>query len=191
MDRQLVVESDIIFSPQGKRVDRVTYAPLSTLRRISLSPEDERDLKDRVAFVVTTEELANYNVRFQGRQKVDELDTYVFRVTPRAFEKGERYFDGLVWVDDQELQVVKTYGKSVPDYAVNGRTNYSPRYETYRELVDGKYRFPTWTGADDKIPSPGGDIKFRVVVKYDNYKQFKSDVNITYGEEAPAEPARK
>lgn len=191
MDRQHVVESDIIFTPKGTRTERVTYAPLSTLRRISLSPEDERDFRSLVAFVLTTDDLPKYNVRYQGRQKVDELDTYVFRVGPKVIEKGERYFDGIVWVDDRDLQIVKSYGKTVPEVLSGPNQNRTPRYETYREQIDGKYWFPTWTGADETIQFPGNPVRIRIVVKYDNYKQFKSDVNITYGEEVPDSPAQK
>ena len=89
------VDSDIIFTLQGARTEKVVYAPLSTLRKISISPEDERDLKSIQPFVLTTEELPKYNVQYQGRQKVDELSTYVFRVSPRRLEKGERYFEAF------------------------------------------------------------------------------------------------
>ena len=191
MDRMHIVESDIIFTPKGTRTEKVTYAPMSTLRRISLSPEDERDFRNLVAFVLTTEDLPKYNVRYQGRQRVDELDTYVFRVGPKTIEKGERYFDGIVWVDEQDLQIVKSYGKTVPEVLSGPNQNRTPRYETYRELIDGKYWFPTWTGADETIQFPGNPVRIRIVVKYENYKQFKSEVNITYGEEAPATPPAK
>jgi hypothetical protein len=191
MNREYVVESDIIFTPSGSRTEKVTYAPLNTLRRIQISPEDERDFKNLVAFVLTTEDLPKYNVKYQGRQRVDELDTYVFRVGPKTIEKGERYFDGIVWVDDRDLQIVKSYGKTVPEILTGDKQNRTPRYETYREQIDGKYWFPTWTGADETIQFPGNPVHIRIVVKYDNYKQFKSDVNITYGDEVGTPPPAK
>jgi hypothetical protein len=190
MDRQYVVESDIVFSPGGTRTERVTYAPLNTLRRLSLTPEDERDFRNLVAFILTTEDLPKYNVRYQGRQHIDELDTYVFRVSPKTIEKGERYFDGVIWVDDRDYQIVKSYGKAVPDKLSGPNQNRAARFETYREQIDGKYWFPTWSGANESLPGPN-PVRFRVVVKYDNYKQFKSDTNITYGDEVDTPPVKQ
>ena len=182
------MESDIIFTPSGDRIERVTYAPLSTLRGISLSPEDERDLKSVQPFVLTIDDMHKYNVEYMGRQKVDELDTYVFMVGPKRIEKGERYFQGQIWVDDRDLQIVKTYGKAVPDIrgGKNGE-NLFPRFETYREQIDGKYWFPTWTGADDTLYFSSGSQRIRMIVRYENYKQFGSEINITFGDEVPSE----
>ena len=145
------VESDIIFTPSGQRIEKVTYAPLSTLRSISMSPEDERDLKSIQPFVLTTADIPKYNIEYMGRQKVDDLDTFVFMVGPKVMEKGQRYFQGQIWVDDRDLQIVKTYGKAVPAIRRKGEENLFPRFETYREQIDGKYWFPTWTGADDTL----------------------------------------
>jgi hypothetical protein len=183
------MESDIIFTPSGNRIERVTYAPLSTLRGISLSPEDERDLRSVQPFVLTTDDMHKYNVEYMGRQKVDELDTYVFMVGPKRIEKGERYFQGQIWVDERDLQIVKTYGKAVPDIR-GGKSgeNLFPRFETYREQIDGKYWFPTWTGADDTLYFSSGAQRIRMIVRYENYKQFGSEINITFGDEVPSEP---
>jgi hypothetical protein len=182
------IESDVIFTPQGTRTEKVVYAPLSTLRKISISPEDERDLKSVQPFVLTTEELPKYNVQYQGRQKVDELSTYVFRVGPKEIKPGERYFEGMVWVDDHDYQIVKTYGKAVPDIRKNGQENLFPRFETYREQIDGKYWFPTWTSADDTLYFSNGPQRIRMLVRYENYKQFKTETTITYGDEADQPP---
>lgn len=182
------MESDIIFTPSGDRIERVTYAPLSTLKGISLSPEDERDLRSVQPFVLTIDDMGKYNIEYMGRQKVDELDTYVFMVGPKRIEKGERYFQGQIWVDDHDLQIVKTYGKAVPDIrgGKNGE-NLFPRFETYREQIDGKYWFPTWTGADDTLYFSSGSQRIRMVVRYENYKQFGSQVKVTFGDEVPSQ----
>jgi len=180
------MESDIIFTPSGDRIERVTYAPLSTLRGISLSPEDERDLRSVQPFVLTSDDLHKYNVEYMGRQKVDELDTFVFMVGPKRIERGERYFQGQIWVDDRDLQIVKTYGKAVPDIrgGKNGE-NLFPRFETFREQIDGKYWVPTWTGADDTLYFSSGSQRIRMLVRYENYKQFGSEVKVTFGDEVP------
>jgi hypothetical protein len=183
------MEEDVIFTPGGQRIERVTYAPLSTLRHISLSPEDERDLRSIQPFVLTADELPKYNIEYQGRQKVDELDTFVFNVGPKTIERGQRYFQGMIWVDDRDLQIVKTYGKAVPDIRKNGQENLFPRFETYREQIDGKYWFPTWTRADDTLYFSSGAQRIRMTVRYENYKQFRSAVKVTYGDEVPETPA--
>jgi len=184
------VDSDIIFTPQGQRIEKVAYAPVPTLRKISVSPEDERDLRSIQPFVLTTDDLPKYNIQYQGRKKVDELSTYVFKVGPKKLEKGERYFEGLVWVDDRDFQIVKTYGKAVPDIRKNGQENLFPRFETYREQIDGKYWFPTWTGADDTLYFSTGSQRIRMIVRYENYKQFRSTIKVTYGDEVSAPPSK-
>ena len=184
------VEEDIMFTQDGKRFEKVVYAPLSTLRAISISPEDERDLRSVQPFVLTTDDLHKYDVKYMGRQNVDELSTYVFMVSPKRMEKGERYFQGQIWVDDRDLQIVKTYGKAVPDIRKKGQENLFPRFETYREQIDGKYWFPTWTGADDTLYFSRGPQRIRMIVRYEDYKQFRSTIRVTYGEEVPPEESQ-
>ena len=184
------IEADVIFTPSGKRIEKVVYAPLSNLRHIAISPEDERDLRDIQPFVLTTAELPKYNIEYQGRQKVDELDTYVFMVGPKRMEKGERYFQGMVWVDNHDFQIVKTYGKAVPDIRNKGQENLFPRFETYREQIDGEYWFPVWTSADDTLYFSTGPQRIRMVIRYENYKQFRSTVKVTYGDEVSPEKSK-
>ncbi len=185
--------SDIIFTPQGKRIEKVVYAPLSTLRRISISPEDDRDLRDIQPFVLTSDDIHKYNIRYLGRQRVDEIDTYVFFVSPKAIEKGERYFEGQIWVDDRDLQIVKTYGKAVPDIRGKGNENLFPRFETYREQIDGRYWFPTYTRADDTLHFQTGAQRIRMIVKYEDYKYFAAQSTIKYEgvDQQPAPPKRE
>ncbi|HWP85464.1 MAG TPA: hypothetical protein VNN17_09760, partial [Terriglobia bacterium] len=180
------IQSDFTFTPGGRRTEKVVYAPVSTLRRIAISPEDERDLKGIQPFVLTAEELPNYNVVYQGRQKIDEIPTLVFRVGPKKLEPGRRYFDGMVWVDDRDYQIVKTYGKAIPDIRRNGQENLFPRFETYREQIDGKYWFPTWTGADDTLYFANGPQRIRMIIRYENYKQFKPDAGAAAEAATPA-----
>ena len=184
------MEEDIMFTQDGKRFEKVVYAPLSTLRAISISPEDERDLRSVQPFVLTTDDLHKYDVKYMGRQNVDELSTYVFMVSPKRMEKGERYFQGQIWVDDRDLQIVKTYGKAVPDIRKKGQENLFPRFETYREQIDGKYWFPTWTGADDTLHFSSGPQRIRMIVRYEDYKQFRSTIKVTYGDEVPPEESQ-
>src|SRR5215472_3963161 len=103
---------DILFTPDGKRFERVTYAPVNTIKRIQFTQEDIDDIQKVWPFVMTPEELPKYDVKYVGREHVDELSTYVFDVEPKKLVKGERYFRGRIWVDDKDLQIVKTAGTS-------------------------------------------------------------------------------
>jgi hypothetical protein len=172
-DGEYRMTSDIVFSTTGKRYDKVTYAPPSTLQRVSLSEQDFADLQNVQPFVLTTNELPKYDITYVGRERVDELSTYVFEVKPKKIEKNQRYFQGRIWVDDKDLEIVKTYGKAVPDILKRNEENFFPRFETYRENIEGHYWFPTYTHADDILHFSSGDIRIRMTVRYKDYKRFR------------------
>jgi hypothetical protein len=172
---------DVLFDNTGKRIEQVVFAPANTLERITMTPEDMQDIRKLMPFVLTSDEIGEYNIKYVGQQKEDELNTYVFDISPKQIEKGKRYFEGRVWVDDHDLQIVKTFGKAVPDIK-KGKNNENlfPKFTTWREQIDGMYWFPTYTKADDELHFSGGDIHTRQIVKYTNYKRFGSAVKITY-----------
>jgi len=180
--------SDIIFSADGKRTEKVVRAPVSTMRLL-LDPGDEQDLRNVQPFVLTTDQIAEYDIRYLGRQKVDEIPCYQFAVKPKKLEKGKRYFEGEIWVDDRDFQIVKTFGKGV-GLLKKGADNQYPRFETYRQQIDGKYWFPTYTRADDTLHFKDMNQRLRMTVKYEDYKQFKSTATVTFGEEVK-EPNQK
>ena len=170
---------DIIFTPEGKRSEVVVHAPVQNLQHLTLTPEDIQDLRDVQPFVLTTADIGLYNVNYLGREKVDEIGCYTFSVKPKKMEKGKRYFEGEIWVDDHDLQIVKTYGKGV---GMVSKSNQFPKFETYREQIDGKYWFPTYTHADDTLHFPDGEnVHIRMTVKYQDYKKFVGRSTITYG----------
>jgi hypothetical protein len=177
-DGEYRMSSDIVFTPSGKRYEKVTYAPPPTLERITLSEQDFNDLKNVQPFVLTTSELPKYNVTYVGREQVDELHTYVFDVEPKIIEKNQRYFQGRIWVDDKDLEIVKTFGKAVPDIRKGNSENVFPRFETYRENIEGDYWFPTYTRADDYLNFRSGSVHIRMTVRYTNYKRFGVTVRI-------------
>ena len=180
---EYVMVSDILFDDKGRRVEKVVKAPPSTLRSIILMPEDIQDIQNIYPFVLTISSISKYNLNYLGKEKVDELDTYVFDVNPKSIEKDERYFEGKIWVDEQDLQIVKTYGKTVYHITKKNRDARFPRFETYRENIDGKYWFPTYTKADDVLQFPTQNVRVREIVKYENYKRFEAEVKITVGDE--------
>lgn len=176
------IVEDVIFDRDGKRIEKVLRAPPSTLKTIILTPEDEQDLRNVQPFVLNAENIGKYVINYIGKQQVDEINCYVFAVRPKSMVKGERYFDGQIWVDDRDYQIVKTYGKGVGRQGRNG-DNQFPKFETYREQIDGKYWFPTYTIANDTLKFKDMSQRIKMTVKYEDYKQFKSDVTIQYGDE--------
>jgi hypothetical protein len=174
---------DIIFSAEGKRTERVVRAPMPSLRLIHMSAEDEQDLRNVMPFVLTSKDIDNYDVRYLGRQMADEIGCYVFAVKPKSMEPGNRYFQGQIWVDDRDLMIVKTYGRSAGILKKSDNPQQFAKFETYREQIDGKYWFPTYTTANSTLHFADNDVRVKMTVKYEDYKQFKSDVKITFGEE--------
>jgi hypothetical protein len=184
-DGEYEIQSDILFTPDGKRFEKVTYAPGNTLKRIQLTQQDLDDLKKIEPFAFTGDELAKYNITYVGRQKVDDLSTYVFDVVPKVIEKKQRYFQGRLWVDDHDLQIVKTYGKPVPDIITKREQNLFAHFTTYRENLFGELWFPTYTHVDDDLRFREGPVHIVATVKYTNYKRFGSTTKIGVGTEAP------
>jgi len=168
------LDSEIIFTPQGRRYEHVIYAPPPTLQLLVLGPEDMKDLENIQPFVLTTEELPKYEIQYAGTEKLDELNTYKFCVGPKRIEKSQRYFRGTIWVDGRDLAVVKSDGKAVPEI---GDQRF-PRFVTYRENIEGTFWFPTYTHADDVLHFSTGPIHMRMTIRYANYKRFGATIKI-------------
>jgi hypothetical protein len=171
---------DVLFDSTGKRIQQVVFAPQSTLSRIGMTSQDMNDIENLLPFVLTSDEIPEYNILYVGTQQEDELHCYVFDIAPKQIEKNKRYFQGRIWVDNHDLQIVKTNGKTVPDIRKKNEENLFPEFTTWREQIDGKYWFPTYTKADDTLHFTGNDVHIREIVKYTNYKRFGSNVKITY-----------
>ena len=183
VDGKFKETTDVLYDDEGKRVENVTNAPMNTLTRVSLTKEDYDDFRNHLPFVLTTEDLPQYNILYAGQQHVDELDTYVFDVAPKKVDKkegGPRFFQGRIWVDNRDFQIVKTCGKNVPDIHKKNSENLSPKFVTYREQVDGQYWFPTYTRADDFLHFKSGDVHIRETLKYTRYKRFGVKTRIIY-----------
>src|SRR5437763_2915575 len=182
IDGEYAQTFDVTFDDQGHKVKTVVYAPESSLQRISMTQEDVDDIENRLPFVLTSEEIPEYDILYAGQQKEDELNCYVFDIAPKRIEGKKRYFQGRIWVDDQDFQIVKTYGKTVPDIrkGKKGQENLFPKFTTWREQIDGRYWFPTFTKADDTLHFSMGDVRIVEIVKYENYRRFGSKTTITY-----------
>ena len=195
VDGEYYEVDDVMFDGQGRRMEHVVFAPQNTLERISMSPADFQDIQQRLPFVLTKEDIGQYDVTYVGRQSVDDVPCYVFEVGPKVMEKGKRYLKGKIWVDTEDLQIVITSAKNVPDDMRKGHEDLSPPFTTYREQVDGKYWFPTYTKGEGILHFSSGngylsqDVHIRQVVKYSDYKQYGSTSTIIFeGQEVPNEP---
>jgi hypothetical protein len=179
---------DVIFNPDGARMEKVVDAPPSTLENggISMSPSDLQDIQHGYPFVLTTADLPKYNITYVGKQKVDEVDCYVFDVAPKTIEKHQRYLLGRVWVDSTDLQIVVTNGRMVPDDTRKGSEDLHPPFMTWRQQIDGHYWFPVYTKGEGILHFTSGngymgeDVHVRDVIKYSDYKRFGSSTKIIY-----------
>ena len=178
--------TDISFTSDGRRQEHVIFAPQNSLQRIIMSPTDFDEIEHRLPFILTTEDMPQYDVTYLGRQHVDDLDTYVFDAGPKKIEKGKHYFKGKVWVDTQDFQIVLVNGTTVPQDTRRGHEDLQPPFTTYYEQVDGEYWFPTYTKAEGNLhfAAQNGalsqDVHIRSVVKYSDYRRFRSTSTILF-----------
>src|SRR5437868_14580108 len=171
---------DVTVNDQGERVTKQVSKPRDTLKRIRVTSEDIDDIRNRLPFVLTTDEIPDHNIRYRVQQDTSGTHAYVFDIAPKAMEENRRYFEGRIWVDSNQYQIVKSAGKAVPDiYNENGE-NLFPSFTTYRELVDGKYWFPSYTKSNDYLHFSTDSIHVIETVDYINYKRFGAESRIIF-----------
>ena len=181
---------DVMFNDQGKRIENVVFAPQSSLEQggLSMDQGDFEDIRHRMPFVLTEADLPEYNILYVGQQQEDEIHCYVFDIAPKQIVGKKRYFQGRIWVDDHDFQIVKTYGKSVPDIRKKhgDEENLYPKFTTWRRQIDGEYWFPVFTRADDELHFKLQDIHIREIIKYEDYKRFGAKSTILFeGKQIP------
>jgi hypothetical protein len=187
---------DVIFDSAGKRTEKVVYAPENTLQHIGISTSDLEDIQNNYFFVLTAEEIGRYNVKYVGRQQVDEVDCYVFDVSPKVIEKKHRSLLGRIWVDATDLQIVVTNGRMVPDDTRKNNEDLHPPFMTWRQQVDGHYWFPVYTKGEGILHFSGGhgsmsqDTHLRSTIKYTDYKQFGLTMKMIYEGQEIAAPEK-
>jgi len=166
--------TNVSYDEKGKRKEEVAFAAQNSLRGIQLTQEDMEDIHTFMPLMLGSEDLAPYNLTYAGQQHVDDLDTYEFHMEPKKEEKGKRYFQGRIWVDAQDFQIVKVCGKSGPEklpVKKKDRPELHPTFVTYRQLVDGRYWFPAYTRSDDTLHFKAESIHMREIIKYSGYKR--------------------
>jgi hypothetical protein len=171
VDGQFHQITEVSYDDKGKRIEKVTFSEQPTLRGIQLTPVDTDDVRQFMQWILTTDEAAQYNITYAGRQHVDDLDTYVFHVEPKKIEKDRRYFQGRVWVDDRDLQVVKVCGKSVPDIVAKKHkpADVRPSFVGYRQFIDGTW-LPAYARVDENLQVGVDSVHIREIVKLTGYK---------------------
>ena len=177
---QFLQVSEATRMPDGRVVNKVIEHPQSTLHVFPLEPEDVKELERIPQFPINSSQLAKYDLKYIGTEKVDEIDTYIFKVTPKIVDRAHAYLDGIIWVDTQYLEVVKTYGRWVNEL---GDVKFAQMpfntFETYRENVDGKYWFPSYLRSDETVHVKEGDFPVRLVIKWTDFKPLAATVSNT------------
>jgi hypothetical protein len=169
--------TNISYDEKGRRKEEVTFAAQNSLRGIQLTTEDMEDIRVFMPLLLPGDDLPQYGVTYAGQQHVDDLDTYVFHIEPKKEEKNRRYFQGRIWVDAQDFQVVKVCGKSGPDKIAKKkgqRPDLHPTFVTYRQEVDGHSWFPAYTRSDDALRFNAGSVRLRETIKYTGYKRISA-----------------
>ena len=167
---------EVVFLDSGKREIRLVERT-GHLRSVMWTPEDQDVITNFQPFVLTSRDLPSYELKYEGQEHVDELDTYVFSVRPKFIAEGKLYFQGKIWIDDTDLQIVRTIGKVVPQKD----SPQFPEFETIRQLVDSKYWFPVWSHSDSVLeftkPTPRR-VRVEETVTYENFRRFTSSVTV-------------
>jgi hypothetical protein len=182
-------DSFMSLNPDGRRFEKILFAPIATTPPGFVTPEDLEDLGGVNPFALEPGTIQHYNFTYVGSERIDELDLYVFDVTPKVIPDPKksklRLFTGRVWVDKDDLMIVKSKGKAVPET----KQNKFPVVETTRAQIDGKYWFPVDARSDDELVfDDGAVVKIRMRVKYSNYAVGRTEVRILDDEPAKPEP---
>ena len=171
---------DVIFSPEHERTEQLVGRPTVTLKRLIMTDEDFQDIRNIQPFVMTEDQLWNYENKFRGDEKTDNVDCWVLQVRPRQILQGQRLFDGMLWVDKKDYSIVRLEGQAVPQIHSMKSENLFPRFTTIRQLIDGQHRFPVFTYADDTLPFRNGLQRVRMTIRYSNYKRFAAESVIKF-----------
>jgi hypothetical protein len=179
---------DIIFSPAEERTEEMIGKPLLNLKNLRLTDEDFADIRNIQPFVLVEELLPIYETKFRGEERMEDVDCFVLQVRPRQILAGQRLFDGLLWVKQDDFAIVRSEGQAVPQVRNLKEENLFPRFTTVRRPIDGKHWFPIYTHADDTLGFRTGPQRIRLMIRYSQYKKFGSESSITFGKDDQPPP---
>jgi hypothetical protein len=174
---------EVIFLPNGERVEQLIGRPNSTLKNLQMTPEDFRDIREIQPLLFTTERISLYETKIKGDEQIDGIDCWVLQVRPRQILEGMRMFDGIFWVDKRDYSIVRSEGRAVPQLhsTRSGKDNLFPYFTTVREKV-GDYWFPVLTFADDTLDFSSGPLRMKMTIRYKEYKRFGAESKIIVDE---------
>jgi len=173
-------ERDVTFSPEHERTEQMIGQPLLTLKHLKLTEEDFQDIRGIQPFVMTEDQLWNYETKFRGDEEIDGVDCWVLQVRPRQILQGQRLFDGMLWADKKDFSIVRIEGQAVPQMFSRENENLFPHFTTVRKVIDGVHRFPVYTYADDTLPFHTGLQRVRMTIRYTHYQRFGADSVIKF-----------
>jgi len=187
---EYVATYDAARAGDGKLYEKAVSAPETSLEYLQFEPDDVQLLTRIPAFPVTASLLPKYNLQYLNTETVDEVECYIFQVSPKTLDRQHPLFDGVIWVDQKYLEVVKTYGRWITDLGeVHPPSLPFTMFETYRENVDGKYWFPNYSRAEGVYKMKNRDVPIRVTIKWTNFKPFPAMPVETASPETAPPPA--
>lgn len=158
-------ESDISYDSTGKRIEKIRSLGTFSLKGVTITEDDLRDIPTIQSFALTEEDLPKYKVEYKGQERIDELNTYIFEVKPAKVISNERYFSGRIWVDDKDLLIVKADGQAVAEKSEQR----FPHFESYRENIDGKHWFTTYVHSDDTLNFTRNSVHLKMTIRFTGY----------------------
>jgi len=164
--------SRISFDRDGTRRERVLENSSTLPKGLYIGTETAENLTRIYHFLLTSETLKQYDVDYVGRERIDELNTYVFDVKPRlkipdkSGKTRERYLKGRVWIDDEDHCVVKVAGEPLTEQS----GHQAPKFETYFQNY-GSAWFPAYTSGVDFIRVAGYFNRVVINLRYTGYKK--------------------
>lgn len=170
---------EVVFSPAGERTERFSQDPVNNLKNLIMTDEDFADIRNIQPFVMTEDQIWNYEVKYKGEEHMDAVDCWVLQVRPRQILSGQRLFDGLLWIKQDDFSVIRSEGQAVPQIRTGKQENLFPRFTTLRRPVNG-FWFPATTYADDTLHFRSGPVREKLVIRYNDYKKFGSDTKVTF-----------
>jgi hypothetical protein len=171
---------DVVFTPDGKRLEEPVGRTVNTLKRLKLTDEDVRDIREIQPVLITRDNAFLYETKYRGEEELEGTMCWLIEIRPRQILSGQRYFEGTLWVDKSDYSVIRLAGRAVPQIVTTKSENLFPRFTTERRKVDGRFWFPISTSADDVLQFRGGPVRMRLAIRYADYRRFGAESRIEF-----------
>lgn len=169
---KFTVTGEVYAKPNGERFFKVEKPAESDLKQTHFTLADVRTIASFPLFNLTSDELPHYNFKYAGQEKLDEINTYIFQVKPKLLSRTHWYFEGVVWLEDRDFAIVKSYGRFVSEIEGNGTKLPFTYFETFRENFQEKFWLPTYTRSDEEIPQGEGNrLRLHLVIRDTNFQR--------------------